>query len=131
MTRLGALVALGVAVGAGAKSENKKSTRTKGRTIGEIVGSARSATATENRSKKGRGKDTEVFSFQVRRRSEASSRCVSHSWARLGAPRPPKKNASAAQAGTRATWSARTRQAFARPGSREAGTPPPSGRRAR
>ena len=59
MARLGALVALGVAVGAGAKSENKKSTRTKGRTIGEIVGSARSATATENKSKKGKQEDGE------------------------------------------------------------------------
>jgi len=39
MTRLGVLVALGVAVGAGAKSENKKSMRTK-------------ATATENKSKR-------------------------------------------------------------------------------
>ena len=52
MARLGVLVALGVAVGAGAKSENKKSTRTKGRTIGEIVGSAGSATATETKSKR-------------------------------------------------------------------------------
>ena len=78
---------------------------------------------------KGRGKDTEVFSFQVRRRSEASSGCVSHSWARLGVPRPPKKNASAAQAGTRATWSSRTRQAFAPSGFREAGPSSQSGRR--
>ena len=83
----------------------------------------------ENRSKKGRGKDTEVFSFQVRRRSEASSGCVSHSWARLGVPRPLKKNASAAQAGTRATWSSRTRQAFAPSGFREAGPSSQSGRR--
>ena len=57
MARLGVLVALGVAVGAGAKSENKKSTRTKGRTIGEIVGSARSATATE----KGKREDALCF----------------------------------------------------------------------
>ena len=56
MARLGALVALGVAVGAGAKSENKKSMRTKGRTIGEIVGSARSATATETKTKTVEGK---------------------------------------------------------------------------
>ena len=54
MARLGALVALGVAVGAGAKSENKKSTRTKGRTIGEIVGSARSATAKEGKQEDGK-----------------------------------------------------------------------------
>ena len=60
MARLGALVALGVAVGAGAKSENKKSTRTKGRTIAEIVGSARSATATE-KGKKEDGKTALCF----------------------------------------------------------------------
>ena len=60
MARLGVLVALGVAVGAGAKSENKKSTRTKGRTIAEIVGSARSATATE-KGKKEDGKHALCF----------------------------------------------------------------------
>ena len=84
---------------------------------------------TENRSKKGRGKDTEMLAFQVRRRSEASSGCVSHSWARLGVPRPLKKNAAAAQAGTRATWSSRTRQAFAPLAFKEATPCSQSGRR--
>ena len=53
MARLCVLVALGVAVGAGAKSENKKSTRTKGRTG--------SATATEKRSKQEDGKTALCF----------------------------------------------------------------------